>query len=120
MIRTTAMIPLLVFLAASGPAGHAPPADATEGKSRTLAAHSEVRSAPRLREAWIDSQMAYRGLPGMSIGIVHDQDLIWSRGFGHADVEKRIPAAPDTVYRIASISKLFTSTAILQLRDRGK
>ncbi|HZW34256.1 MAG TPA: serine hydrolase [Isosphaeraceae bacterium] len=86
----------------------------------TLDQDPEVQSGIRLLEAWIDSQMAYRGLPGMSIGIVYDQDLIWSRGFGHADVEQQVPAGPETIYRIASISKLFTSTAILQLRDRGK
>src|SRR5262249_42193189 len=53
-------------------------------------------------------------------GILYDQDLVWAKGFGYADVDKRTPATPRTIYRIASISKLFTSTAILQLRDQGK
>src|SRR5262245_29690720 len=126
MVRTRVMILFLVFLGLTGRSGPpraiaAEPKDAPEKpKPMTLAQHPEVQSAIRLLEAWIDSQMAYRGLPGMSLGIVHDQDLIWSRGFGFADVERKVPAAPDTVYRIASISKLFTSTAILQLRDRGR
>lgn len=85
-----------------------------------LADQEEVASAIRLLEAWIESHMSFRGLPGLSLGIVYDQDLVWSRGFGHADIEKKIPATPGTIYRIASISKLFTSTAILQLRDQGK
>jgi CubicO group peptidase (beta-lactamase class C family) len=85
-----------------------------------LASNDEVTSAIRLLEAWIESQMAYRGLPGMSIGIVYDQELVWSKGFGFADVEKKVPATPATIYRIASISKLFTATAIMQLRDQGK
>ena len=87
---------------------------------RKLAQKEEVASALRLLEAWIESQVAYRNLPGLSIAIVHDQDIVWSKGFGHADVEKKVPAAPTTIYRIASISKLFTSVAILQLRDQGK
>jgi CubicO group peptidase (beta-lactamase class C family) len=56
----------------------------------------------------------------MSAGIVYDQELIWSRGFGFADVDKKIPASPDTIYSICSISKLFTSIGIMQLRDEGK
>ncbi len=56
----------------------------------------------------------------MSIGIVHDQALAWSGGFGWADVERREPATADTLYRIGSITKLFTATALLLLRDEGK
>lgn len=82
--------------------------------------HAEVASKIDLLSAWIEAQMAYNGPPGLSIGIVHDQELVWARGFGYADVEKKGPATPDTLYRIASITKLFTATAILQLRDAGK
>ena len=71
----------------------------------------------RLFEAWIESQMAYRGQPGLSIGIVQNQDLVWARGFGLADRERNVAATPDTLYRIASITKTFTATAIMQLRD---
>ncbi|MDP6359697.1 MAG: serine hydrolase [Planctomycetota bacterium] len=70
--------------------------------------------------AWIESQMAYRDLPGLSIGVVHGQELIWAKGFGLQDIEKQVRATPQTVYRIASITKLFTSTAIMILRDAGK
>src|SRR5262249_13489177 len=79
-----------------------------------------VNDRIRLLEAWIESQMAYRGQPGLSIGIVQDQDLVWSRGYGFADREGNIPATPDTLYRIASITKTFTATAIMQLRDQGR
>src|SRR5262249_58432312 len=79
-----------------------------------------VTDRVRLLEAWIDSQIAYRGQPGLSIGVVHDQELVWTKGFGHADTDRRIPATPDTLFRIASITKTFTATAIMQLRDQGK
>jgi len=82
--------------------------------------HEEVRSGIDLFSSWIESQMAYRGLPGLSFAIVHDQEVVWAHGFGWADVERNIPAGPDTLYRVASITKLFTATAILQLRDAGK
>lgn len=84
-----------------------------------ISADAKVASAIELFEAWTEAQMAYRGQPGLSVGIVYDQALIWSRGFGCADLERQIPATPATVYRIASITKLFTSTAIMQLRDEG-
>ena len=80
----------------------------------------EVAGGIKLLEAWIESQMAYRGLPGMSVGVVYGQKLIWARGFGYADVEQKIPATPATIYRMASVTKTFTATAIMQLRDAGK
>ena len=82
--------------------------------------HHEVRSGIDLLSSWLESQMAYKGLPGVSFAIVHDQDVVWARGFGWADVERKVPAAADTLYRVASITKPFTATAILQLRDAGK
>lgn len=72
--------------------------------------HPEVRSAIDLLEAWIEAQRVAHELPGLSIGIVHDQALVWSGGFGWADVERREPATADTLYRIGSITKLFTAT----------
>jgi CubicO group peptidase (beta-lactamase class C family) len=79
-----------------------------------------VASATRVLESWLESQLAYRGLPGLSIGIVLGEDLIWARGFGYSDVLSRTPATRRTQYPLASISKLLTATAVLQLRDRGR
>jgi CubicO group peptidase (beta-lactamase class C family) len=59
-------------------------------------------------------------IPGMVIAIVRDSDIILAKGYGYADVERKIPFDPDsTVIRIASVSKLFTATAVLQLVERG-
>ena len=59
-------------------------------------------------------------LPGAAVGVVHGDELAWSEGIGFADVEsKRAPDAA-TLYRIASITKTFTATAIMQLRDEGR
>ena len=82
--------------------------------------HPEVASGVELLCAWIEAQMAHREEPGLSIGIVHDQELVWARGFGYADVNEQVAATAATRYRIASITKLFTSTGILMLRDAGK
>ncbi len=79
-----------------------------------------VASGLKLLEKWVASQMEYRNQPGISMGIVYDRNLIWSKGFGSSDLATKTPATPKTIYRIASITKLFTSTAIMQLRDAGK
>lgn len=54
------------------------------------------------------------------VGIVHDDHLAWSDGIGFADIESRRAPDPTTLYRIASITKTFTGTAIMQLRDEGR
>lgn len=85
-----------------------------------LADNPDVTAAERLFNAWADSQIAYRGLPGMAVGVVYDQQLVWSRGYGFANVEKRVPMSARTRFRIASNSKLFAAIAIMQLREAGK
>ena len=59
-------------------------------------------------------------LPGASAGVVVGDELVWSGGHGYADLATKRPNDPTTLFRIASITKTFTATAILQLRDEGK
>ncbi|NIM99445.1 MAG: serine hydrolase [candidate division Zixibacteria bacterium] len=59
-------------------------------------------------------------IPGLSAAIVRDQKVVWAKGLGFADIEKRIPATPDTPYRIASLTKTFASTLLMQLVEQGK
>ena len=59
-------------------------------------------------------------LPGGAVGVVHGEDLAWSSGVGFADAASRRAPEPWTLYRIASITKTFTGTAIMQLRDEGR
>jgi CubicO group peptidase (beta-lactamase class C family) len=86
---------------------------------RRLADHPRVRQALELVRLWLDAQRAYEQIPGISAGIVHDQQMIWAGGFGHADPGRRVAADERTIYSICSISKLFTSIGVLQLRDAG-
>ena len=57
---------------------------------------------------------------GLSIAVVKGRDTIVMKGYGLADVENDIPATPQTVYRIGSITKQFTSAAVMQLVEQGK
>ncbi len=90
------------------------------GQVQKVRDNPEFAAQRELLEKWIQAEMEFRNQPGLAIAVVYDQELVWSRGFGFADLEKRIPMTPTTPFRIASITKTFTSTAILQLRDRGK
>ena len=56
----------------------------------------------------------------VTIGIVSGKQLVWSKSYGAADMEKKIPADADTVYRIGSITKMFTALMLEQLVDAGK
>jgi D-alanyl-D-alanine carboxypeptidase len=85
-----------------------------------VAANPEVLGQERLFSAWLEGQIAYRGIPGVAVGVVSDQDLVWSKGFGFADIQTRQPMTASTKFRIASNSKLFTAIAIMQLREQGK
>lgn len=79
-----------------------------------------VGSALHLLQLWLEAQMAYEKIPGISMAVVHDQEVVWAGGLGYADRESKKPAGADTIYGIGSISKLFTGIAMLQLRDQGK
>ncbi len=59
-------------------------------------------------------------IPGMSIAIVKDDEVIWARGFGMADVAEERPADENTVYAIGSTTKAFTATLVGMLVDDGK
>ena len=109
--RTTAAATALVLLLLTAPSLHA---------QQSLADDPRVAEALHLLDTWMDAAQAYGGIPGASLAVVHDQELVWARGFGFAHVEAEEPATPSTVYSVCSISKLFTAVGVLQLRDRGQ
>lgn len=80
----------------------------------------EFQAALRLVDETLDAEQRQRRIPGMSAAVVLDQDLIWAQGYGYADIEAQVPATPETIYRVGSITKLFTATMLMQLRDAGK
>ncbi|MBK8980383.1 MAG: beta-lactamase family protein [Planctomycetes bacterium] len=87
---------LLISSCVSGPT----PADAVD---RHVAAH-----------------MARHHLPGLSLAVIRDGRVVLARGYGLADVEQRVPATPDTVYELGSLTKQFTAVAVLMLECDGR
>jgi CubicO group peptidase (beta-lactamase class C family) len=81
--------------------------------------HPDVHAALDVFSAWVEYRMAYWAIPSIAVAIVHDQEMVWAHAFGHADIEAKVPATVETLYRIGSITKLFTATALVQLCDWG-
>ena len=71
-------------------------------------------------EALISAAMTRLGIPGLSVAVVTERRLRWSNAFGAADLENAVPAKTVTVYRLASVTKPITATAVLQLVEAGK
>jgi len=80
----------------------------------------DTDAAVTLLRTWITEKMSCDGVPGLAAGVVADGRLVWAEGFGYADLEKKIPMTPRTLTRIASITKTFTATAIMQLQEERR
>lgn len=74
----------------------------------------------KLIGVWLEAQKDFERLPGISVAIVKDQDILWSGAFGKANIEENRDTEANTLCSICSISKLFTSVAIMKLYDEGK
>lgn len=80
---------------------------------------------PKELESFLDKffaeQMPKHGVPGAMYVMVKDGKIFLSKGYGYADLEKKIPVVPDkTIIRAYSVSKSFTATAVMQLVESGK
>lgn len=99
------------LLAACASAPPLPPSQVAQG---------DFSAVQRYASALIAHAIDQDAIPGISVALVDDQRVVWSQGFGFADVAAKRPATADTLYRVGSISKLFTSTAALQLVESAK
>ncbi len=69
---------------------------------------------------YFKQQLEQSNIPGAAISIVKDGEILFSNGYGYADIEQKIPVdAEKTLFRVASLSKLFTATAAMQLYEQG-
>ncbi len=81
----------------------------------------DVRGVEAFLDRFFREKMAERHVPGAVFVLVKDGRLTIAKGFGYADRERELPVVPDkTAFRVASVSKLFTATAVMQLHERGR
>jgi CubicO group peptidase (beta-lactamase class C family) len=88
----------------------------TEPQLPTLAPARDVAEF----ESHLEQLRTALRIPAFSAAITRGNRVVWAKGFGMADVEGRVPATPETEYHLASLTKTFASTVILQLVDEGK
>lgn len=71
-------------------------------------------------EARLEAVRRELEIPGMSAAISKGQRIVWAKGFGRANVERGVPAADTTTYHLASLTKTFASTIVMQLVQEGR
>lgn len=119
MIRNLAIFAKCLFVLASLINADRLLAQAVPDRKTQNASSQDKKRLERF-EKQVDDLRDRLKIPGMSAVIVKDQKVLWAKGFGFADLENRIPANPDTVFHLASITKTFASTLIMQLVEQGK
>src|SRR5437016_1375058 len=95
------------------------------GVPERSAAQAVVAAAPRYAavaealDRYVAHEVVAKDLAALSIALVDDQSIVWAKGFGTANPKTKAPATADTVYRVGSVSKLFTDVGVMQLVEKG-
>ena len=101
-------VPFFLLLSGSAP-----------GETKTTPPQ-EYAAAVQTLDRFIGREVHEKHLPALSIALVDGQKIIWAKGYGFADAAKKKPATAETVYRVGSVSKLFTDIAVMQLVEQGQ
>ena len=118
-----AFLVLLVVAMAVGSPGLAQPQpnpspseDSSAGRGPT-----DEREVEAFLDGYVGRQLEDYDIPGATVSVVKDGEILFAKGYGQANVKKKEPVvANETLFRIASISKLLTATAVMQLVEEGK
>jgi CubicO group peptidase (beta-lactamase class C family)/D-alanyl-D-alanine dipeptidase len=118
--RVLRVATIVLWLLAAVVAFHGATRFAVSADGPDIAPHKDYAPLAATLRPFIERDMAEKQIPGLSVALVDDQETVWAQGFGLADSQSKRPATAATVYRIGSVSKLFTDIAIMQLVERGE
>lgn len=76
--------------------------------------------APARVDEFIRAEMQAQQLPGLSLAVINNGEIILARGYGLANVEHQTPVKPETIFQSGSMGKQFTATAVMMLVEEGK
>ncbi|MFY9619702.1 MAG: serine hydrolase [Pyrinomonadaceae bacterium] len=117
-MKARGLVTLILTVALAGQAILAP-ATGAHAANRTASQSSDAERIARL-EILLENLRQELKIPAYSAAIVKDQKVLWAKGFGYADLENKIPATEHTPYHLASLTKTFASTILMQLVQEGK
>lgn len=84
------------------------------------AATAAAPNASRTSQRMLDDLLAINGVPGMGAAIWHNDRIVWAGSAGMRDAKRSLPVNENTIFRLASVSKLLTATAVARLHQDGK
>jgi CubicO group peptidase (beta-lactamase class C family) len=113
LLATILFFAMSQFVSAVSPVAHAQAKPAAIAAAKNYAQAEEHARA--VAKEWLE-----RGIPGVTLAVAVDGQIVYSEGFGYADLEQRVPVWPTTKFRIGSVSKSLTSVALVQLVEQGK
>lgn len=71
-------------------------------------------------DEFVNAEMRRQRIPGLSLAVMKEGQIVLARGYGFANVEHQVPVKPETVFQSGSIGKQFTATALMMLAEEGK
>lgn len=89
------------------------------GETPSLLAALDPKTAKKVDD-YVQTELTKRHIPGLSVAVVQNGEVVHAKGYGQANVELSVPATAETVYQIGSITKQFTATAIMMLVEEEK
>ncbi|MGI8786225.1 MAG: serine hydrolase [Pyrinomonadaceae bacterium] len=85
-----------------------------------IASQQKYPQTTAMLDQFIRREMADKQLPGISVALVDGSNIVWQQGYGFSDPKAKTPITADTVFRVGSVSKLFTDIAVMRLVEKGK
>lgn len=121
----TLILTLVLLLSVGAPAMARENKGASDGNGSTTPSQGQGPTDPAELEAFLDNllaqEMEEHHIAGAAVSVVKDGKLFFAKGYGYADLENGIPVDPEqTIFRIGSVGKTFTWTAVMQLVEQGK
>jgi CubicO group peptidase (beta-lactamase class C family) len=115
-----ALAAALLFSSAIAPAGRAAAQTAAKPQAAAPSAPADLAARLAAVEKAVEERRQQLGIPGLSLVIVKDDRVIYMKGLGHKDFERKVPVTPDTLFAIGSSSKAFTAMLVAMAADAGK
>lgn len=119
-LRTRSTLISLAFLAGCATADAPPPANDAHGAAIEAALPEIPLTGEAPLRLTLNQWMDALAIPGVSIAVIDDYEVVWARGFGEADANTHAPMTPDTMLQAGSIAKPLTAMAALRMVEQGR